>query len=82
MSDAGRFLALRADKLNFVGIESTLCLDESADFTHSAGFDMLGDDFDTFDEDFSEEMPADESGDDAGYMETDDAPGEFMEGGD
>ena len=44
---------------------------------------MEGDDFeeeDFGDEDFSEEMPADES-DDGEYMETDDAPGEFMEGG-
>ena len=43
-----------------------------------------GDDFDDEDlgdEDFSEEMPADES-DDSDYMETDDAAGDFMEGGD
>lgn len=43
--------------------------------------DMEGDDFDeeSWDDDFSDEMPEDES-DDGAYMETDDAPGEFMEG--
>ena len=56
---------------------------QDGDFDDEGGMD--GDDFDEEDfgdEDFSEEMPEDEFGDDSEYMETDDAPGEFMEGGD